>query len=140
VIAALLTVLLAQISPAPSPTANQCSHDAEIVKAVEPDPAHIAAGSPDLFAIVAVSVAPNGSVEKAKIYRSSGDLFFDQASVHAARQSIYRPKVANCEPVEGIVYFRTSLTQGYPPAPGDQPTPPVWPQNVSPPPSPVGRV
>lgn len=88
----------------------------------------------DLFAIVAVQVAPDGSVEKAKIYRSSGDLHFDEASVFAARQSTYKPKIVDCKPVESIVYFKTSLTGGYPPGPKDSPTPPPWPKDISPPP------
>jgi TonB family protein len=87
-----------------------------------------------LLAIVAVWVAPDGSVEKAKIYRSSGDLLFDEASVRAARRSTYKPKVLDCKPVEGIVYFRTSLTGGYPPEPGDKPTPPGWSKDMTPPP------
>jgi TonB family protein len=135
-LAIMLTLLLAQAAPSPSPSSSysECSHEAEVVKPVEPDPTNVAIGSPDLFAIVAVAVAPNGSVEKAKIYRSSGDLWFDEASVHAARRSTYKPKVVDCKPVEGIVYFKTSLTGGYPPGPQDKPTPPVWPKDISPPP------
>jgi TonB family protein len=134
----MLGLLLAQASPSPSPSPSysECSHEADVVKPEEPDPTHmdIGPGSPDLFAIVAVAVAPNGSVVKAKIYRSSGDLIFDEASVHAARRSTYKPKVVDCKPVEGIVYFKTSLTGGYPPGPEDKPTPPVWPKDMSPPP------
>jgi TonB family protein len=88
-------------------------------------------GGPDLFAIVAVAVAPNGSVEKAKVYRSSGNLLFDQASVIAARRSTYKPKLVDCKPVEGTVYFKTSARWMYGP---EDTAPPVWPKDVSPPP------
>lgn len=104
-----------------------------MVKPVQPDPTDMDIGpGPDLFAIVAVAVAPNGSVEKAKIYRSSGNLLFDQASVIAARRSTYKPKVVDCNPVEGIVYFKTSAHWMY--GPEGTPAPPVWPKDMSPPP------
>jgi TonB family protein len=105
------------------------------MKPVQPEPTDVGMGSPDLFAIVAVRVAPDGSVEKAKIDRSSGNLLFDQASVRAARHSTYKPKAVDCKPVDGTVYFRTSLSHGYPPGPEDKPTSPPWPQDISPPPA-----
>ena len=133
-LAVILSLLVAQVTPAPSasPTASACSHDADVLKAEVPDTMPDSEG--DKFAIVAVQVAPDGTVVKAKIYRTSGDLLFDQASVRAARHSTFTPKVVDCKPVEGTVYFRTSLTQGYPPEPGASPTPPPWPRDMSPPP------
>jgi hypothetical protein len=119
--------------PSPSPTPSECYHDAEVTDAAIPDDT-VQTSEGDLFAVVAVEIAPGGSIEKVKIYRTSGDLLFDQASVRAARHSKYRPRVADCKPVEGIFYFKTSRTQGYAPGPRDKPTPPPWPRNISPPP------
>ena len=134
-LAIILTLILAQVSPlpSPSPTPSECSHDADVADAAKPDDT-MPDTEGDAFAIVAVQVAPDGTVEKAKIYRTSGDLLFDQASVRAARKSKYKPRVVDCKPVEGIVYFRTSRTQSYAPGPRDNPTPPPWPKNISPPP------
>lgn len=135
-------LLLALVTPLPSPTAtyDKCSHDAQILKPANLDPLDfsmslVPVGGEDYFAIVAVTVAPNGSVKKAKISSSSGNITFDQASIHAARRSTYGPKMVDCVPVEGIVFYYTSQTGGYAPGPHDSPTPPVWPKNVTPPPS-----
>lgn len=136
----MLAVLLAQVTPSPSPTATSaCSHEAQILKPAYLDPIEfsmslVPVGNRDYFAIVAVTVAPDGSVKSAKIVSSSGNITFDRASVHAARRSTYGPKTVNCRPVDGIVYFYTSKTGGYPPGPHDSPTPPVWPKTMSPPP------
>jgi TonB family protein len=134
-LAVILTLILAQASPLPAPssTPSDCSHDAEVTDAAIPDDT-VQTSEGDVFAIVAVQVASDGAIEKVKIYRTSGDLLFDQASVRAARRSKYRPKVVDCKPVEGIFYFKTSRTQGYAPGPRDKPTPPPWPKSISPPP------
>jgi len=132
-VATLVSLLLAQAAPSPTASAGKCTHEADIASAVVPDTTSVNAQS-DLFAIVAVLVAPNGSVENAKIYRSSGNLDFDQASVRAARHSTYKPKLVDCTPVEGTVYYYTSRTGGYPPRPGEKLTPPPWPKDLSPPP------
>jgi TonB family protein len=63
-----------------------------------------------LNATVSVLVGPDGRVEKATIYRSSGYLQFDIASIRAAKSSRYKPKLIDCKPVEGTVLFKTSLT------------------------------
>ena len=118
-LAVVLTLLVAEAtpsptaSPAPTPT-SACSHDADVVKPVPPY-ATISLGTPPLYATVEVLVAPDGSVKKAHIYKTSGDLLFDQASVWAAKRSTYKPKVVDCNPVEGTYFFKTSLTQGPPP-------------------------
>jgi TonB family protein len=119
-LAVVLTMLLAQAA-SPSPSASSsCFHDAQIVKADYPRDFEPAGEGP-LAATVLVVVGPDGSVRKASISKSSGDLAFDMASIRAAKASKYRAKVASCQPVEGTIPFRTTLTPGW--APGGTPTP-----------------
>lgn len=104
----VLTALVAQASPAPTPT-SACLHDAQFVKAARPD-FHPESDETQLAATVLVVVAADGSVKKATISKSSGNLQFDRASVRAARQSTYKPKVVDCEPIEGTVIFQTTFS------------------------------
>ena len=68
-----------------------------------------------LYATLTVLVAADGKIERISIYKSSGDDKFDMASIRAAQKSLYKPKVVNCQPVEGTAVFRTSLIPGTPP-------------------------
>jgi len=63
-----------------------------------------------LYATLSVLVAPDGKIEKITIFKSSGNLGFDMASVRAAQKSVFKPKMVNCQPVEGTAVFHTSLT------------------------------
>jgi TonB family protein len=65
-----------------------------------------------LYATLSVLVAADGKIEKITVYKSSGNLGFDMASIRAAQKSVFKPKVVNCQPVEGTAAFRTSLTPG----------------------------
>jgi protein TonB len=115
--AVLLMLLLAQAtpSPAPTPTPGPCFHDAQVVKPAYPVPtADVPSDGQPLYAAVSVLIGPDGKIEKATIYKSSGNLGFDTASIRAARQSVFKPKVVNCQPVEGTAFFLTSLTPGPP--------------------------
>jgi TonB family protein len=63
-----------------------------------------------LYATLNVLVAPDGTIEKVEVIKSSGNLSFDMASVQAAKRSVFRPEMLDCKPVEGTALFRTSLT------------------------------
>jgi TonB family protein len=60
-------------------------------------------------AIVAVTIAPNGSVAHASVSKSSGNARIDQAVLDAATHSKYSPKLVNCQPVEGKYLFRADF-------------------------------
>jgi TonB family protein len=53
-----------------------------------------------------VTAGVDGTVKAVTITKSSGYKFADDAVVRAARISSYRPKMVNCEPVEGTYKFR----------------------------------
>jgi TonB family protein len=84
--------------------------DAAVTYAAEPKMPHgvNVKGSP-VEAIVAVTVASNGHVTGAKVWKSSGNAEIDQAVLNAARQSKYSPKLVNCEPVQGTYLFRADF-------------------------------
>ncbi|HEY1883621.1 MAG TPA: energy transducer TonB, partial [Candidatus Cybelea sp.] len=59
---------------------------------------------------VSVTIAPNGTVTRTSVVKSSGSATIDDSVVAAARKSKYSPKVANCAPVEGSYIFRADFT------------------------------
>jgi TonB family protein len=59
-----------------------------------------------MSAKVLVTVAPDGSVANEKVIESSGNAVFDRATMDAARQSVYAPKVVACKKVTGHYVFR----------------------------------
>ncbi|MBV8530327.1 MAG: energy transducer TonB [Candidatus Eremiobacteraeota bacterium] len=99
----------------PTPLPCGCQADADVVKPAIPRPENFPVCCAPLYATVAVLVGPDGKVEKTSIYKSSGDLSFDMASIRAARESTYKAKIVDCHPVEGIVYFKTLIVAGTPP-------------------------
>jgi TonB family protein len=56
-----------------------------------------------------VTIAPNGSVEKVTIWKSSGYATIDRAVAQAAMHSKYSPKRVNCRPVAGTYLFRADF-------------------------------
>jgi TonB family protein len=58
---------------------------------------------------VAVTIAPNGKVTGAKIYKSSGDAAVDAAALTAAEKSKYTPKMVNCVAVQGSYLFKADF-------------------------------
>lgn len=106
--AAALFFLLAQA--APSPTASACDLSVDVVKPEYPRDFDLPSEVRPYRATIAVVVGPDGKVRSAKVYKSSGDLEFDMASIRAAKASKYRPQVINCKPVEATYYFLTTLT------------------------------
>lgn len=114
VITLALALLIAQVSsvPSPAPSASSCQQDPDVMKAAVPEGFNIQEIQASLSATIAVVLAPDGSIEKASIYQSSGNRAFDLASLSAARASRYRPKIANCAPVESTFLFKTSVAPG----------------------------
>lgn len=117
IVAAALHLLLAQATAsAPPASSAQCNQEASVVKADYPHLTEPPSMVP-LHASVAVVVAPNGRVKSASISQSSGDLGFDMASVRAAKNSLFNPKLVNCQAVEATYLFKTNLLAGHGPPP-----------------------
>jgi TonB family protein len=115
----ILTLLLAYVSPSPSsqPTGDPCFHDATVIKPVPPD-VHDLMGdflTAPLATKVQIMVAPDRTVKNASVSKSSGFIQFDMAVLQAAKISKYRPKVVDCEPVEGTATFWGTWGPGPPP-------------------------
>ena len=55
--------------------------------------------------LVRVTVGADGRVEAATIYKSSGNMAIDRASIRAAQQTLYSPKVVDCVAVrsDGVI-------------------------------------
>lgn len=120
--AAVLVLLAQTTTPSPSPCG--CQANARIVSAMYPVDFSPPGESGPIYATVAVTVGPNGNVEKAVIATTSNNLSFDAASIRAARLSKYKPKIIDCHPVESVVDFKTLAVQGtYTPPPVASPSP-----------------
>ena len=119
ILAATLHLLLAQAaSSAPPASSAQCNQKATVVKADYPQLTEPPPVVP-LHAAVAVVVAANGTVKSASISQSSGDLGFDVASIRAAKDSLFNPKLVNCQAVEATYLFKTNLLVGHRPPPAN---------------------
>jgi TonB family protein len=108
----LFAISLAQSTPSPAPT-DACSHEAVIDRGFLPHDFSVDTGTGQLAATILVVVRADGSVDKVSVNKSSGTLSFDMASLHAARQSSYRPKVVDCHAVEGTYLFNATYTPAY---------------------------
>lgn len=105
----MLTVLLAQ-TPSPVPI-GPCLHEAAIL--YEPTPTVYPPGLPKgtvVFAVVTVTVGPDGSVQKAIMYKSTGTPDGDKEALRIARTTTYTPKVVDCKPTAGIYRLRVDFT------------------------------
>lgn len=60
--------------------------------------------------VVKVTLAADGAVTGASIYRSSGSTVLDQAAVKAAVATHYRPDIVRCEPERGSYLFRAEFS------------------------------
>lgn len=116
-LAVMLTLLLAQVTPSPSPSASTCPQtNVKRVKSTNaPDsewPGHDkwCTGISCYVVEVVVTVNPDGTVKNAVIQKGWGEGAND-AALTAARESTYRPKTVNCRPVEGTYLFRELFTQ-----------------------------
>jgi TonB family protein len=96
-------------SPMPSPMASTCpTTEATVISATEPvfpiGMANMLNGPVTVLAMVTVAV--DGSPKAESIIKSSGFKTVDDAVLRAARASTYKPKMFNCEPVQGTYLFR----------------------------------
>jgi len=84
--------------------------DAKVVEPVEPrmPPGLTAGGS----VILAVTIAPNGSVTHLSLRKSSGNAQIDRSAAEAALHSKYSPKLVDCKAVEGRYLFRADFKPG----------------------------
>jgi TonB family protein len=81
--------------------------DALVTKPAEPQmPRGFKAGG---SAVVAVTIAPNGSVTHANVLKSSGNAQIDRSVLDAARHSTYSPKLVDCKAVTGSYLFRADF-------------------------------
>jgi TonB family protein len=59
--------------------------------------------------ILAVTIAPNGSVTGLSLRKSSGNAQIDRSVLDAARHSKYSPKLVDCKAVAGSYLFRADF-------------------------------
>jgi TonB family protein len=84
--------------------------DALVTKPAEPQmPPGLKAGG---SVIVAVTIAPNGSVTGLSLRKSSGNAQIDRSVLDAARHSKYSPKLVDCKAVAGSYLFRADFAPG----------------------------
>lgn len=99
-----LALLLAQVTPSPSPT--PCAHEAGGIILDDYPYEGPSKGPPPYFAVVEVRINPNESVKWARIYKSSGIADFDRESLAYAIGMMHVAKLdADCRPVEGSFFF-----------------------------------
>jgi TonB family protein len=60
-------------------------------------------------AIVAVTIAPNGSIVHMSVWKSSGNAQIDRSVLDAAQHSKYSPKLVDCKAVAGSYLFRADF-------------------------------
>ena len=124
---AVLTLALQAVSPALPLSANTSSSllasgsnrvvastcttvnsDALVVTAVAPEIPHSADRFKG-FVTILVTIAPNGSVSKAAVDHSSGNIQVDAAVLKAAKASTYSPARKNCAHVASTYLFRADF-------------------------------
>ena len=114
----LILAAVATMAPSPSPAAlppcTKPNHEGGLLKAVVPkvSPVQLNQAEDDgaqMWATVKLLIGPDGSVQEATIYRSSGSTALDNAAVTAAKAATYSPKVVNCQPVAGVYLLRLPL-------------------------------
>ncbi|HZV76461.1 MAG TPA: TonB family protein [Candidatus Babeliales bacterium] len=89
-----------------------CTRDAGVVKAVAPIyPGSLPSGIAPFDVTVEVTLGEDGSVTRAKIYKSSGYPDADAAAIVAARASTYVPQVVACKPVQGDYLFAETFVR-----------------------------
>jgi TonB family protein len=81
--------------------------DALVLTPAEPQTPH--GLKADASAIVSVTIAPNGSVTHANVWKTSGNAQIDRSVLEAARHSKYSPKLVDCKAVTGNYLFRADF-------------------------------
>jgi TonB family protein len=112
--------LVAQATPSPTPLASKwpCAvptHEAKILKRASPHVssatvAQAEAAGAKPVADVRILVGPDGSVQEASIYTTSGSAALDSAAIATAKASTFTPKVIYCKPVSGVYQFPVDFT------------------------------
>ncbi|MFY9737976.1 MAG: M56 family metallopeptidase [Candidatus Cybelea sp.] len=81
--------------------------DALVTEPAQPQTPHgLKAGG---TVILAVTIAPNGSVTHLSLRKSSGNAQIDRSAAEAALHSKYSPKLVNCKAVTGSYLFRADF-------------------------------
>jgi len=107
--APLVVILLFFVVLVRSPAHACGAGDQDIAVLTAPTPQYpesarsLGLGSVTVF--VLVTIAPNGRLIDARVSASSGNADIDRAAVAVARSSTYSPKLRNCMPVVGQIYF-----------------------------------
>ena len=73
--------------------------------------AHVPRSSRGQFAIVEVCVTEDGSIDAARVTRSSNDSSFDAQAMQWARMAHYRPQLENGRPVYGCGEVRVEVNR-----------------------------
>jgi TonB family protein len=81
--------------------------DAKVIEPVEPQMPHgLKAGG---SVILAVTIAPSGSVTGLSLRKSSGNAQIDRSVAEAALHSTYSPKLVDCKAITGSYLFRADF-------------------------------
>lgn len=88
-------------TPTPKPACANPYQDAQATQKVTPDYPDAAreSGMGKVEVNVVVSLSASGTVTGATVQNPSGSMAMDQAATMAAKQSVYTPKLENCQPV-----------------------------------------
>lgn len=102
---------------APPPTPTTCSEPNRPIRLVwRKQPVYPASAVnlnlPDIIVSVSVTVDAKGNVEKATIYKGSGNHQIDLAAIDSARGSTYLPKIDDCQPAESTGLFTVEFRPG----------------------------
>lgn len=89
----------------PSPTPTTCTDPNRPIKVVWAKPvvypnSALNLGLPYIVVGVLVTIGAKGNVEKATIWKGSGNRQIDLAAIDSAEGSTYLPKLVDCLPVE----------------------------------------
>jgi TonB family protein len=90
----------------------QVNRDATITKVQQPDYPRSARGLGYVTVQIEVTVDASGNLDRARVYKSSGNQAIDDAALQAASRSKYAPKIINCEAVTGDYLFRADFAPG----------------------------
>lgn len=102
------------LTPLSSPTASTCP-TTEVMRITThgpvPSATPLPADHPPMaYASVVVTVSPDGTVMRAVLKHSTGSASEDGDALSAARTGTYKPKMADCKPVEGTYFFLEVFT------------------------------
>lgn len=89
-------------------TATSCNADVAVTMAVQPDIPRVLPAT-KVTVEASVAVGPDGAVKAVQIVKSSGDKEVDSEVVDAATKSKYKPKMVDCQPVDGMYLLRVDF-------------------------------